>query len=245
MSSQAIKNFFRSQKRGSRLRTSKKDEPKDVPISYSTMDIEEAILTGKHFDSESLYKYLSNYTHQYIEDEEPEPVLVKEVPVYIPKRNYGIRLVDLTDEMIRQKEQEEAYREEEEYLRSYQSYVPPPRPTSDIDIRFEQMNVELERCKKELDEELIKPLPNTRGYVPPTRKKEYNEEFNPNVGKIKYKIGILENGIKDLGAKIIRENDRWIENKKLMYRTEYNNNKYEKMFEMYEKMSNDSYLQMY
>lgn len=241
MSNQAIKNFFTSQKRLS-IKSSKPKKVEDAPKLCYTIDAEESIRTGKYFDTESLYKYLSTINFdQYIEevDFEPEPVVFQEIPK-VSSSVKNIRLVDLTDEMMFQKEQEESYREEEEYFKCFQEYVPPPRPISDIDIKLNQMIENLEKAKKELDDELIKQIPNTKGYVPPTRKKEYNEQFNPNVSKLKTVIFNLENGIKDLTTKINKENERWVEYRKLTYRSEYIQKKLKELSAMQEEIVNYS-----
>lgn len=241
MSNQAIKNFFTSKKRLS-TKSSKPKKLEDAPKLCYTIDAEESIRTGKYFDTESLYKYLSSVNFdQYIEevDFEPEPVVFQEIPK-VSSSVKNIRLVDLTDEMMFQKEQEEAYREEEEYFKCFQEYVPPPRPISDIDIKLNQMIENLEKAKKELDDELIKQIPNVKGYVPPTRKKEYNEQFNPNVSKLKTVILNLENGIKDLTTKINKENDRWVEYRKLTYRSEYIQKKLKELSAMQEEIVNYS-----
>jgi hypothetical protein len=243
MSAQAIKSFFRSQKRApKRSRLSNEDSNEVTDQQLATSDVEEAIATGKPYDSSGLFKYL---TKMYDEPEEeiivPEPVVVSEPT---PKRNYGIRIVEITDEMIRQKEQEQAYREEEEYFRSFQSYVPPPRPKEQIDEQLDEFNFKLEKAKKELDEELIKPIPNVKGYIPPTKKKEYNLEFNNNVRKLNMDISNLENGIKELIVTINRKNDQWIQLRKTMYRSEYIRKQIQELSKMQEEIANSANLQM-
>lgn len=232
MSREAIKSFFRSQNRKPVIK------PSNNVVSIST-DLEESIMTGKSHDSELVTKYLSMFadTDQYLEN---TPQDVVEEPYKPDYSKYSIRLVEITDEMVYRKEKEEAYRDEEEYFKSFEAYVPPPRPKQDIDEEFEKMNYQLERCKKELDEELIKPIPNVKGYIPPTKKKEYNEEFNMNVRKLKSSILDLENGIKQVGYRINKENDRWIEHKKFMYRSEYIKQKLKELSAMQEEIANSS-----
>jgi len=232
MSREAIKSFFRSQNRKPVRTSSNKVEP------VST-DLEESIMSGKRCDSEIVTKYLSMFddTDQYLETSPPDVSEETYKPDY---SRYSIRLVEITDEMVYRKEQEEAYREEEEYFKSFEAYVPPPRPKQNIDEQMEKMTFHLAKYKKELDEELIKPIPNVKGYIPPTKKKDYNEEFNMNARKLKSDILDLENGIKQLGYTINKENERWIERKKLMYRSEYIKEKLKQLSAMQEEIFNSS-----
>ncbi len=242
MSKEVIKSFFESQKRTpKRSRLTNQESHEVINHQLATSDIEEAIATGKPYDSSGLFKYL---TKIYDEPEEiivPEPVVIAQP---MPKRNYGIRLVEITDEMIRQKEQEQAYREEEEYFKSFEAYIPPPRPKEEIDEQFENMKTLLEKYKKDLDEELIKPIPNVKGYIPPTKKREYNEEFNTNALKLKSNILELENGIKQLTDRINKQNDQWTQRKKLFYRSEYIKEKLLQLSKMQEEIINFANMQV-
>ena len=221
MSQQAIKRFFLSQRRTA-TRIQPMDTHDEVFEPQTTDDIEEALKTGKRFDSERLLKSALKSTYiQYLEDSDPEPEPIVHLSPVKPKSNYSMRIVEITDEMIRKREQEEAYREEEEYLKSFQEYVPPPRAKGPFDFQLDEMTSALEKAKKELDEELIKPIPNVKGYIPPTRKKEYNLEFNSNVKRLTTQIQTLENGIVQVTYRVNKENERWIEYRKIMYRSEY------------------------
>jgi hypothetical protein len=243
MSKEVIKSFFQSQKRApkrSRLTNQKTYEV--IDNQPPTSDVEEAIATGKPYDSSGLFKYL---TKMY---DEPEEEIIVSNPVVVsepmPKRNYNIRIVEITDEMIRQKEQEQAYREEEEYFRSFQTYIPPPRPKEKIDEQLDELNFKLEKAKKELDEELIKPIPNVKGYIPPTKKKEYNLEFNTQVSKLNMDISNLQNGIKELTSTINRKNDQWIQLRKNMYRSEYIRKQIQELSKMQEEIVNFANMQV-
>jgi hypothetical protein len=237
MSKEAIRKFFRSQNR-----KAIRNNPPVVEVT--AQNTEEVIMTGKSHDSETLSKYLAMFNDdQYVEPNTTDVVV--EEPYKPDYSKYSIRLVDLTDEMIYKQEQEQAYREEEEYFKSFQEYVPPPRPREEIDERLNEFQYKLERCKKELDEELIKPIPNVKGYIPPTKKKEYNEQFNTNVKKLNSDIHNLENGIKELTVSINRKNDYWYECRKSSYRTEYIRKKLKELSAMQEEINNSSNLQMY
>lgn len=212
MSKEAIKNFFRSQNR----------KPVVHKVDF-VESIEEPVTKPEILTS------TFNEDDEYVEE------------VYkADYSKYTIRLVEITDEMIRKKEQEEAYREEEEYFKRFEAYVPPPRPKEDIDDQLEKMISQIEKYKKELDEELIKAIPHAKGYVPPTKKKEYNEEFNMNARKLKSNILDLENGIKQLSDRINKQNDQWVQRRKLAYRSEYTKEKLLQLSKMQEEIFNTS-----
>ena len=225
--SQLIKDYFSNKKKFLQTANNIKNNKKIV-----NSDIENALYTGEYIDVESLLKYIQNID---IDDSYDEtnyinitPFTVKEIEEHVSNRipkevlaKLNVRLVELTDEMIYAKERQNAYAEEEEYLKAYENYIPPPRPKDNLDESLEIKKIQLEQSKKQLDEELIKPIPNTKGYVPPTRKKEYNEQFNPMVSKLNFRISTLENEIKDLEIIIVKENDKWIERKKIGFRCEY------------------------
>ena len=235
MSKESIKNYFWSQNHKAKTSKVQKNEP--IVEKVRTMYAEEAIATGNNFDSEMLFNYLSEFKNEDYVESKPEVIEQVYKPDY---SKYSIRLVEITDEMIRKKEQEEAFREEEEYFKSFQAYVPPPRPKEDIDEQIDKLVYQLECAKKELDEELIKPNPNQKGYCPPTVKKAYNLEFNPNVKRLNSNISDLENGIKQVMDKINKQNARWVTYRKIMYRSEYIHKKLQELSKMQEEIINSS-----
>ena len=216
--SSAIKKFFEEQ----RLRSLRSKNKVKKQQEQQEVEQEQQETTLEQFEQE--------LNDAVIEEEIIPP------RVYVSPSMQGLRyrLVELTDEMMEQERLRQAIRDEEEYRRALDVFVPPPRPNGIIDRMYQSRIQQIKNMEIEFQNAINsnQSFGRTPGrYVPPSIRNQTPKDLPPFALRIKENIERTKTELDVLTYKLDKQNELWKEICKHDFYREYHEDKMSKMLE--------------